>query len=109
MQLYDILPCQIILATGQPGFALNYPLYVEHLTRELQLPILNLKCVTRSVIQNGTSQTQSDECSIMRLPVLRSHKKGQNLKQVLAIWTQSKTRKDNSCIAVDKEVDYYMQ
>ena len=35
---YDIPPGQIILATGQPVFAMNYRLYVEHLTMELQLP-----------------------------------------------------------------------
>ena len=37
--VYDIPPGHIIRATGQPVFALNYTLYVEHLTRELQLPI----------------------------------------------------------------------
>ena len=41
-QLYHIPSCHINLATGQPVFALNYPLCVEHLTRELQLPIWNL-------------------------------------------------------------------
>ena len=35
-------PRHIILSTGQPVFALTYPLYVEHLTRELQLNMWNL-------------------------------------------------------------------
>ena len=38
-QSYDIPSGHIILATSQPVFALNYPLYVERLTREFQLPI----------------------------------------------------------------------
>ena len=39
-QSYGIPPGHVILATGQPVFAFNYPLYVERLTKELQLPIL---------------------------------------------------------------------
>ena len=35
-QSYNIPPGHIILATGQPVFALSHPLYVERLTRELQ-------------------------------------------------------------------------
>ena len=44
-QSYDIPPGNIIPAMGQPVFAFNYPLYmyVERLTRELQLPIWNLR------------------------------------------------------------------
>ena len=38
-QSYDIRPGHIILATGQPVFALNYPSYVDHLAWEFQLPI----------------------------------------------------------------------
>ena len=41
-QSNDIPPGHIIPAAGQPVFALNYPLYVERLTRELQLQIWNL-------------------------------------------------------------------
>ena len=37
-----ISPGHILLATGQSGFALNYPFYVERLSREIQLPIWNL-------------------------------------------------------------------
>ena len=37
----DISPGHIILATGQNVFSLNYPLYIERLTREFQLPICN--------------------------------------------------------------------
>ena len=31
---YDTLPGHIIVAVEQPGFALNYPLYVEHLDKK---------------------------------------------------------------------------
>ena len=41
-QSYDIPPGHISLATDQSVFALTYPLYVERLTRELQLSIWNL-------------------------------------------------------------------
>ena len=41
-QWYDILTGHIILATGLSVFTLNYPLYVEHLTIEVQLPISNI-------------------------------------------------------------------
>ena len=43
-RIYDNLPGHIILATGQPVFALDYRLikYIKRLARELQLPICNL-------------------------------------------------------------------
>ena len=63
---YDIQPGHIILAMGQPIFALNYPLYVEHLTRELQLPIWNLWCDSTGN-RTWASQTRS-ECSTTMLP-----------------------------------------
>ena len=39
----DIPRGHIIMETGRPVFALKYHLYVQHLIRELQLPIWNLR------------------------------------------------------------------
>ena len=55
---YDISPGHIILATGQPVFLLHYPLYVECLTRELQL-LWNF-WLDSTGNQTPTSQTLSE-------------------------------------------------
>ena len=52
-QSYDIPPGHIILATGQPVFALNYPLYVERLSRELHLYQLEIFGSTLPGIEPG--------------------------------------------------------
>ena len=59
VQSYDIPPGHIILPTGQPVFALNYPLYVECLTRKLQLPIWNI-WLDSAGNRTRVSQTRSE-------------------------------------------------